>query len=451
MHWRDLGLALYPDALGAIFSGSAVYDRDNTSGLGTAGNPPLVVLFTHHDHAGELAGTRNFQNQSLAYSLDKGRTFTKYSGNPVLANPGLRDFRDPKISWFAANKQWIMTLATGDAVSFYSSPDLKTWRHESDFGRGEGEHRGVWECPDLIAITVRGESTRKFLLLVSVNPGGPNGGTATQYFVGDFDGHRFTLDAEPQGALRGLAPTRAVMPSASSPPRWVDYGTDDYAGVTWANLPAAAGRQIFLGWMSNWSYALNVPTAGWRSAMTLPRELHLVRTASGLELHSLPIRELEQLRGRRVRLGPSIVRGELRLTQNLHSHSGLLELDLRLDAGAADAVALDFGNAAGERVTFTIDRKRKRYALDRSKSGSVDFNAHFGDPQFAPLRNPSTSTSLRIFVDTASLELFIDDGETVMTAIDFPSIPFDRVTLRADRPIELQSADIYALESIWSP
>jgi fructan beta-fructosidase len=445
VHWESLTVALHPDANGTIFSGSAVDDRTNTSGLGVRGRAPLVAIFTSHDHALELAGHNDFQNQSLAYSLDKGRTWFKYAGNPVLRNPGRRDFRDPKVSWFEPQKKWVMTLAVGDHVSFYSSKDLKVWNYESEFGREWGGHGGVWECPDLISMMVDGDVVPKYVLLVSVNPGGPNGGSATQYFIGDFDGHRFTLDAHFKRRLQG-SPAGGVASVAA----WVDYGTDDYAGVTWSGMPASDGRHVFLGWMSNWSYAQRVPTERWRSAMTLPRELKLVRTVRGVELHSNPIAELTSLRSSSVRIDRSRIGSERHLTEGVRGRSGLLELELRLDTARAHLTTLEFANSEGQKVAFRINGRLRRYELDRSKSGTVDFHDRFADEQFAPMAGTGTEVSLRVFSDRSSIEIFINDGETVMTAIDFPASPYTRVTLKADRPFDLYSGAVHELRSIWN-
>jgi fructan beta-fructosidase len=241
VHWKNEPIALYPDSLGYIFSGSAVVDKKNTTGFGKNGKIPLVAIFTHHDPKTE--GRTDFENQSIAYSLDEGKTWTKYAGNPVLKNPGIVDFRDPKVMWYENRQKWVMTLATKDRVTFYSSPNLKEWKKESEFGEKVGAHGGVWECPDLFSLDFNGKTY--WVLFVSVNPGGPNKGSATQYFIGEFDGSKFTpLDTDA---------------------RWVDWGADNYAGVTWSNT---GNRRIFLGWMSNWQYAQVVPTQKWRSAMT---------------------------------------------------------------------------------------------------------------------------------------------------------------------------------------
>jgi fructan beta-fructosidase len=443
VHWQNLPIALYPDAHGTIFSGSAVNDRNNTSGLGTPDNPPLVAIYTNHDAAIEKAGGIDFQNESIAYSLDKGRTWTKYPDNPVLKSPGSRDFRDPKVSWFEPTKSWIMTLAVADHVGFYSSKDLKHWVHESDFGREWGAHQGVWECPDLIAMTVDGETSRKYVLLVSGNPGGPNGGSGTQYFIGDFDGHQFALDPD-------LRPRLQAAPGAAAPALWVEYGTDDYAGVTWSGTPDTDGRHLFLGWMSNWTYAQKVPSKEWRSAMTLPRELKLVRTSRGLELHSTPIAELAGLRASSKRIDRQAVQSDLDLTRSVHNSSGLLEVDLKIDTASANLITLEFANSENQKTVFRINKKLRRYELDRSKSGAVAFDPRFASAQFAPMLNTDAAISITFFLDRSSLEVFINQGETVMTAIDFPSTPYDRVALKTDKPIELGSGTAYVLSSSWN-
>ena len=282
VHWQNLPIALYPDRLGAIFSGSAVLDAANTSGFGTKSRPALVAMYTYHDHLAENLGANGYQSQGLAWSVDGGRNWTKFPGNPVLKNSGVRDFRDPKVFWHAASHRWVVALAVGDHIAFYSSQNLKTWVHESDFGAGQGAHGGVWECPDLIETRVEGTATARYVLLVSINPGGPNGGSATQFFVGNFDGHRFTPEASDDQA----------QPAA---PRWIDYGTDDYAGSTWSGAARGDARVRFIGWMSNWQYANKVPTERWRSAMTLPRELKLVQSIRGLEVHSSPVAPYDKI------------------------------------------------------------------------------------------------------------------------------------------------------------
>ena len=256
VHWDHLPVALNEEDGIMIFSGSAVVDWKNKSRFGRNGQPPLVAIYTGHRSSNQN------QSQCIAYSNYEGRSWTKYKGNPVLQNPGTKDFRDPKVIWYEETNKWIMSLAVGNYVNFYSSPDLKKWEFESEFGSGEGAHGGVWECPDLFPLRINGENTQKWVLLVSMNPGGPNGGSATQYFVGDFNGHKFTNE------LKQI--------------RWIDYGKDNYAGVTWSDIPDEDGRRIFIGWMNNWQYAQTVPTNPWRSSQTIPRELELKTYSEGI-------------------------------------------------------------------------------------------------------------------------------------------------------------------------
>jgi fructan beta-fructosidase len=431
VRWHTLPVALRPDERGYIFSGSVVVDRDNTSGLGTAGHPALVALFTYHDEIAKSAGSERFQSQGLAYSVDRGRTWTKYPGNPVLPNPGERDFRDPKVFWHAGTSRWIATLAVGDHVAFYSSSDLLHWAHESDFGRDVGAHGGVWECPDLFPAAVSGDARGAvhWVLLASILPGGPNGGSATQYFTGTFDGHRFLADATPAAA------------------RWLDYGPDDYAGVTWSDAPTDARRRLFIGWMSNWRYAQSVPTSPWRSAMTLPRELKLVEGADGYALKARPVAQLSRLRRRSVRLAPRPISAPFDLTAAARMHGSLLELELRVGLAPGAVATLSLGNDRGERTTLALDRAGQRYVIDRSRSGDVGFNEDFATPATAPMPRDRDEVALRLYLDTASLEAFFDDGETVMTSIHFPSSPFDHVRIEGRGGVTLRAASVHELIS----
>lgn len=431
VHWKNLPIALFPDRHGTIFSGSAVIDRNNTSGFGSAANPPMVAVFTYHDQLHENLSPAGFQSQGIAYSLDQGQNWVKYDRNPVLQNSDVHDFRDPKVFWSEPRKLWIMTLAVGDHVSFYSSPDLKTWTHESDFGADWGAHAGVWECPDLIELAIPGEAVTKHVLIVSVGAGAPNGGSGTQYFVGHFDGREFTPDA-----------------SAPHTARWVDYGTDDYAGSTWSG-PTPNGRQLFIGWMSNWEYANRVPTSPWRSAMTSPRELSVARTSAGTELRALPVKELDSLRTSDVRVARRTVAQSLTLAAP-GSNAGLLDLDMRLNTRRADHVAITFANGQNQRTVFRINEAEHRYEVDRTASGAVDFSPKFAGIQTAPMVDRSTHFVVRALIDRSSVELFINDGQTVFTTIVFPTTPYDTVTLETDEKIVLEGATVHALHSIWN-
>jgi fructan beta-fructosidase len=431
VHWKNLPIALFPDRHGTIFSGSAVLDTANTSGFGSATNPALVAVFTYHDHLQENLSSVGFQSQGIAYSLDRGRTWVKYDKNPVLHNPGVRDFRDPKVFWFAPRSRWIMTLAVGNHVSFYSSPDLKEWTHESDFGEAVGAHDGVWECPDLIELSIAAEPASKHVLLVSVGSGAPNGGSGTQYFVGRFDGREFTLEAS--------APTTA---------RWIDYGTDDYAGSTWSGS-TPGGRQLFIGWMSNWAYANVVPTQRWRNAMTVPRTLTLVRTRDGIELRSLPVEEIAALRTGHNTLNRRMVSNTVDLTP-ANSAADLLDLDVKLNTRRANRIDLVFSNAQNQRTIFRINKSSRRYELDRTASGTIDFSPKFAGVQTAPIVDQSPHVAVRALLDRSSIEIFINAGQTVFTTIVFPSTPYNKISLESDTEVGVEESTVYTLRSIWN-
>jgi fructan beta-fructosidase len=406
VHWEHLPVAIEPDELGWIFSGSAVYDENNSSGLGTADKSPLVAIYTYHDPVGREEGRKDYQTQGIAYSIDNGRSWTKYEGNPVLENPGIPDFRDPKVSY--VGDKWIMTLAVKDKISFYSSPDLINWEHESDFNPDWAAYGGVWECPDLFPLTTPG-GEEKWILLVSINPGGPNGGSATQYFVGDFDGSEFS--------------------TSDDEVKWLDYGADNYAGVTWSNVPEADGRKLFIGWMSNWKYANIVPTENWRSANTLPRSLELIERGEEFFVASRPVRETKILQKETIQTEGT----EITLTNEL--------IEWVLTPERED-FSMVFSNSEGELVAF--EKNGEVLTFDRSKSGLTDFHEAFGNLHQAPLTGLEVD-QVRVFLDRSSIEIFINDGELVMTEILFPSSPYTKATLSGFE----NSNTLHYLESIW--
>ena len=385
--WTYLPIAIAPDSLGTIFSGSAVVDVNNTSGFG---KNAIVAIFTSNGKT---------QRQSIAYSTDKGRTFTKYTGNPVLPNPGITDFRDPKVSWNEATKRWVMALATKQTITFFSSPNLKDWTKLSEFGQGTGAHTGVWECPDLFPLTYQGKT--KWVLLVSINPGGPNGGSATQYFIGSFNGKVFKADALPY-------------------PLWVDYGRDNYAGVSWGNIPKSDGRRLFLGWMSNWDYGTSVPTLNFRSANTIPRELTLKNNGDHLVLNSFPVKEMKSLRSVPKIIPDKLVEKELSIDELLKNNKGTYEIEMNLKPQNSTVFGFELKNSKGEGLKFTFDLNAKKLSMDRKRSGKIDFNDKFKTATSSPLVN-KVSYKVRLLVDKASAELFINDGEIVMTTLFFPT------------------------------
>lgn len=421
VRWEHLPIALYPDTLGLIFSGSAVVDWNNTSGFSNNGKPPLVAIFTQHLMEGEKAGRNDFQVQSIAYSNDRGRTWTKYKGNPVIPNTNkIRDFRDPKVLWHDASKQWVMVFAAQDYVMFWGSPDLKHWTHLSDFGKVWGAHGGVWECPDLFPLTVEGTGEEKWVLLQSLNPGSANGGSGTQYFVGNFDGKNFTLDP---GFAKSVEKPNAV---------WLDWGRDNYAGVTWSDIPKKDGRRLFVGWMSNWDYATVVPTQTWRSAMTIPRQLTLKQTPSGLRLFSHPAQELQTLRGTSYSLENKMLTTGIDLTDQLKFAPAAMEvlLEIDLSEGAKTDICIILSNINGEEYRIGFDAAKNEFYSDRTKAGNADFSKVFAVKRHtAPRLATSPVLRLQILFDVASCELFADGGQVTMTDIFFPSTDFSRIKL----------------------
>jgi len=328
-----------------------------------------------------------------------------------------------------------------DHVQFYASPDLKTWTYLSSFGTEWGGHGGTWECPDLFPLPVAGTDESKWVLLLNLNPGGPQGGSGTQYFVGDFDGERFTLDDSFAANLH------------EHPAVWLDWGRDNYAGVTWSDIPRADGRRIFIGWMSNWDYAQQVPTQPWRSAMTLPRTLQLHRTPAGLRVYSEPVAELAKLRAESVAVAGTRVAGTLDLGARAAFPIATSEVTLRFDVG--DMSATEFGillsNARGEQYRIGFDTTANAWYSDRRRAGAHDFSDKFADRiHRAPRQAGGDSLVMHLYFDVASVELFADGGATVMTDIYFPTEPFDRMTLYADGgSVILHDASIARIKSIW--
>ncbi|MEM8528360.1 MAG: glycoside hydrolase family 32 protein [Bacteroidota bacterium] len=422
VHWEHLPVALYPDSLGLIFSGSAVVDWKNTSNFGSIDKPPLVAIFTHHLMEGEKAERDDFQYQSIAYSNDKGRTWTKYESNPVIPNPGIKDFRDPKVIWYEASERWVMVIAARDRVKIYSSHNLKDWQFESDFGMDYGM-QALWECPDLFPIKVEETGEEKWVMIVSVQSNAPNGGSGTQYFIGDFDGTTFTSDYPKEKVL------------------WLDWGKDNYAGVTFSDVPEDDGRRILIGWMSNWQYAQEVPTKKWRSAMTLPRTLELKNINGGLKLCSSPVQELEKLRGE----GVKIEIGEAILERSVD----LVELELAFNNEAEDYIAFVLANDIGERVQFGYDARVNSFFVDRKYAGDNTFSEDFASAtHYAERSQEDQKINFHIFIDHSSIELFADDGEMVMTETFFPDEKFDRLMIGTDA--ELVEGKMYELKSIWT-
>ena len=417
VHWTYEGTPIVPDAWGAIFSGSCVVDHENTAGFGKGA---VVAFYT----SAKSTPWGDVQSQSMAYSLDNGKTFTKYEGNPILTSSE-RDFRDPKVFWYAPDKHWVMMLAVGQHMEIYSSVNLKDWKKESEFGAMQGAHGGVWECPDLVEIPVEGTRQKKWVLICNLNPGGPFGGSAAQYFVGSFDGKTFVNES----------PTLT---------KWMDWGKDNYATVTWNNAPD--GRCVALGWMSNWQYANNVPTRQYRSANTIARDLTLYRVGEELYLKSTPSPEVKKARAEKVSKPSFNVAGEYEVASLLDDNKGAYEVELVIQNQGASKIAFCLLNEKGEKVSMYYDLARRQFVMDRSESGTVDFSKDFPAVTVAPADTDKELT-LRLFVDRSSIEAFGEDGKFVMTNLVFPSLPYNKMRFTSDeKGYTVKSLKVYRLQ-----
>jgi len=351
--WEHLPVAIDCTDTTGIFSGSAVVDFTNSSGFGTVDNPPLVAIYTVHQN------DESNQSQHIAYSVDEGLTWSKYADNPVL-DLGMKDFRDPKVSWNESTQSWLMTIAKPQEykIAFFTSKDLKNWQHLSDFGP-LGATGGIWECPDLFSLqTPTGEE--RWVLLVSLNPGGIAGGSGTQYFIGDWDGETFSTEQKET--------------------KWIDYGRDNYAGVTFHNAPDH--RKIFLAWMSNWDYAAKLPSPIWRGSMTAPRELTLIEHDGQLQLSALPIKEIKEV----------------------------VDKSFTIDASEDCTITISEKDCS---LVIHFDSKTKKITVDRSAAW---FQEVVDGPQITPSITLEKFT-LRLVIDNGSLELFVPEAAIALTTL----------------------------------
>jgi fructan beta-fructosidase len=427
VRWEHLPIALYPDSLGYIFSGGAVVDHNNTSGFGTPENPALVAVYTYHSAEKEKTGAIDYQTQGIAYSVDNGRTWKKYEKNPVIKNPGIKDFRDPNVAWHEPSKKWVMILAVLDHVELYSSPDLKSWTKLSDFGKDYGAHGGVWECPDLFPLKIEGEAKEKWVMLVSINPGGPNVGSATQYFIGEFDGITFKPDTD------------------KSQTKWIDWGQDNYAGVTYSNAPD--NRTIFIGWMNNWAYAEIVPTEKWRGATTVARDLSLVNVNGNVFVKSMPSPELFGYALDTLALPDLKISDSVDLTPQIKFPIGTSIIE-----GVADSkdFVFELSNAKNQKIKVGYDAKNNQFFVDRSKSGNTAFSKEFNGVVQAQRYGKGSEIKFTIVVDVSCIEVYFDNGLTVMTNLFFADEPMN--TLKVNAPsgeISIDKLQIRKLSSIW--
>lgn len=421
LSWRELPVALSEENGVAIFTGSAVVDAKNTSGFGENGNAPLVAIYT--------GNSTRLQTQNLAYSNDGGRSWTKYGGNPVL-DLHESDFRDPMVFWHEPTKRWIMvaSLALQHKVLFFSSPDLRRWTKLSEFGPAGANGAPNWECPNFFELPVANAAgQKKWVLELGIGDNGPAGGSATQYFVGDFDGTKF-VDANPLNQTL-----------------WVDYGSDFYAAQTWSNIPSTDGRRLAIAWMDNWKYADKLPTSPWRGQLTSPRELGLIKTPVGIRLTQTPAMELERLRGDHVQLHNASW-ADLQALLARRDWPDTLEIDAELELkGSQDfGFTLRKGASYGTRVGY--DSRWSDVYIDRSHSGDLIVGPSFAARHEAPIAADKTRIRMHILLDRSSVELFAQDGLLTITDLIYPR-PSDRgLDVYADgNPPVVISLDIWTL------
>lgn len=422
IHWEHLPVALARDSLGEIWSGSAVVDEKDTSGF-FGGKAGLVAIFTHFKGG--------LQSQSIAYSTDKGRTWTKYEGNPVIPNPALKDFRDPKVIWHEPTKSWVMVVSVDNRVQFYTSPDLKAWTLASEFGSDQGSHAAVWECPDLFELPVEGTKTKKWVLAVSIGSNNTTKGSTAQYFVGTFDGRTFKNDNPASDVL------------------WTDYGKDFYAAVSYSNIPAKDGRRIWLGWMSNWRYPFAMPTGAWKGNMSIPRELRLRNIPDqGIRLIQEPIQELQTLRGKDVMVKKQQLAAGVNPFDHIKGTSYELITELTFQPNSKVTFQLRKGSDQVTKVSY--DTEAEKLTIDRTQSGATSFEKGFAEQVSAPLKLKNGKLKLRFFVDEASLEVFANDGEAVVSSLIFPDPTSNRLELTASEGnVTLDKAQFYPMGTVW--
>ncbi len=408
VHWQIQPIALFPDAIGTIFSGSVVVDAQNTSGLVAGGG--LVAVYSYQN-----------QSQGVAYSTDKGRTWTKYSGNPVIGALA-KDFRDPKVFWYEPAKHWVMVIAAGLHLQIFTSPNLLQWELASQLSGGLAG--GVWEVPDLFPLEFEGQT--KWVLLGSVSQMAPAGGGGVRYFIGDFDGHTFTYNE-------------------SDPLLWLDYGPDNYAGTTWSDMPA--DKRTYIGWMSNWQYAANTPTTRWRGATTLPREFHLVRTEEGIRLAQTPVAALNQLRQLLGTWDNLTVDGEMVLDK---VEGRTLEIIAEFEPAAVANFGIDVQRGSDQKTHIVYNHQQSRLFVgrtDKTDAGMINaFTPAFG----APISLNNVPLRLHIFVDESSVEVFAQDGLFSLTSQTFVNPADKGVALFAEKgAVKVSHLEVYALSSIW--
>jgi fructan beta-fructosidase len=399
LHWRELPVAL-PEANGSmIFTGSTVVDEKNSSGFCANGRPCLVAVYT--SHTPETSSRPALQTQNVAFSNDRGRTWTKYRDNPVL-NLSMADFRDPHVFWHEPSRRWVMAVALPNEhqVLFYGSSDLKSWKKLSAFGPA-GATGGQWECPTVVELKVDGDARRtRWVLKVGLNPGGLQGGSGEQYFVGAFDGARFVNDNPPATTL------------------WTDYGKDCYCALAFNGIPRNR-TPVMLGWMNNWQYAAKVPTQPWRGQMTFPRLLALKTFRDGIRLVQEPVEGIEGLRGRHFQVGGADAAEMNRALKAEVPAGQSFELETTIAPGSAAEVGLKLLAGDGSATLVGYDAARRELFVDRTHSGNTAFDKDF-PARTATVLQDADPLRLTILVDRSSVEVFAQGGRVAMTNLVYP-------------------------------
>ncbi len=418
IHWDHQKIALFPDKDGLIFSGSAVVDQDNTAGFG---KDALIAIFTYHSPEKEKLGNNDYQYQGLAYSTDNGKSWKKYEGNPVLPNLSkIKDFRDPKVFWNDSNKKWQMVLAAGDEIQFFESGNLKEWKYLSSYKDETPKKIGVWECPDLFEMTAdNGE--KKWVLLISHGNETRNGGSGTRYFIGNWDGKNFTTDQKED--------------------LWLDYGFDNYAGVTYNNT----NERILIGWMSNWQYATTTPTEKWRSAMTIPRELTLHTAKEGYRLYNYPVESFKKIIGKSL-----ISKKNVKLAKPFtFSNNDIRTSEMNLVMDYASDFKITIGNGK-EQYEIGYSIAAKQLVFNREKSGQNDFNKNFKNMSVNKIPfEGKGKIRLKILIDESSIETFVNEGEYVVTDQVFPENPYSKLVITGAPGNVIKNMNINTINKIW--
>ena len=427
VHWQNLPVAIPEDPNYMIYSGSAVVDKNNSSGLCKNPDPHdrscLVAIYT--------AAFKDRQKQHIAFSNDRGRTWTNYSGNPV-ADVDAPDFRDPNVFWYEPQHKWVMVTVLADerTLLLFDSPDLKHWTKRSTFGPS-GDAAGQWECPDLIELPVEGTNEKRWVLIINRNPGAPAGGTGVRYLIGKFDGTKFTSEIP------------------DSPVLWADWGKDFYATNTWNDMPATDSRRVWIGWFSNWQYANVEPTVLWRGGLSVPRTLMLRRFHDGLRLVQKPVHELESLRHEKFRAATGSVADINRRIAETGTKGAVYELEAELEPGQATEIGFRLRKWKDVETLVGINAARSEVFVDKTKSGETSFSKDFPGRHAATIENTGR-IKLHIFVDRSSVEVFVNDGERALSERIYPPASSDQIELYANGSgVKVISLTIWELDSVW--